>query len=361
MATIYDLFEVSGIFAHTTYSEAAGNLLGVVDGLTSTGLDDGEFDQGDSVLIGGVSYTINLIQEPASSGRFTLGDGTDRSFDPGSESNLSVVFLTVSNGTEVRYFIIPNDSYGDMNVQSIRTGEITNVAGSDAATISTFDNKMNVVCFVAGTHIETSDGPVRVEDLRVEDRVLTLTHGHQAVRMILNRHIVFTPETEKLKPICLEPGSLGPGRPNRPLCVSPQHRILVVDEAGKELLVPAKSLTDRKGVRVMKGKRQVTYFHLVFDRHEIILSDGTPTESFFPGPVALATIPPEVRNEVLDIFFTGAGSMVDDGPIPAAPICRLQTAKKAAGTFHVAPPAAKKDTKSRLNGTRTHIPLSAVP
>ena len=349
MATIYDLFEVSGIFAHTTYSVDAGNLLGVVDGLTSTALDDGEFDQGDSVLIGGMPYTITLIQEPSSSGRFTLGDGTDRSFDPGSESNLSVVFLTVSNGTDVRYFIIPNDSYGDMNVQSIRTGEITDAAGNDAAIISTVDNSTKVVCFAAGTHIETSKGPVRVEDLRAGDRVLTLGHGCQAIRMILERQIDFTTETEKLKPICFKPNSLGPGRPSRVLCVSPQHRMLLADEAGQELLVPAKSLTDRKGVRVMRGKRQVTYFHLVFDRHEIILSEGTPTESFFPGPVALSSIPPEVRDEILEIFGSQAKLSADHLPAPAAPICRVRMAKKLADTFHVAPARDKTGAVSPRN------------
>lgn len=336
MATIYDLYEISGIFAHTTYSEAAGNLLGVVDGLTSAALDDGEFDQGDSVLIGGMPYTITLIQEPSSSGRFTLGDGTDVSFDPRSEDNLDVVFLTVSNGTDVRYFIIPNDRYGDMNVLSIRTGEITDVAGNDAAIISTVDNSTKVVCFAAGTHIETPQGPVRVEDLRAGDQVLTLSHGCQAIRMILERHIDFTAETAKLKPICFKPNSLGPGRPRRALCVSPQHRILLADAAGQELLVPAKSLTGRKGVRVMKGKRHVTYFHLVFDRHEIILSEGTPTESFFPGPVALSSIPQEARDEILGIFGSQARPSVDRLAAPAAPICRVGTARKLADTFHVA-------------------------
>ena len=61
MATIYDLFEVTSISANTTYSEAAGNLLGVVDSVSSSDLNDGEFDEGDDILIGGVFYNIDQI------------------------------------------------------------------------------------------------------------------------------------------------------------------------------------------------------------------------------------------------------------------------------------------------------------
>lgn len=158
MATIYDLIEVTNISPDTTYSLANGNLLGVVDGMTSPQLDDGEFDIGDIVTIGGVNYTIDRIQEPLNSGRFTEGDGTDNSFNPGSETNLDAVFLTISNGTETRYFIIPNDRYGDMNVEQIRTGSLEDVGGKDSAIISTTDNNVNVVCFVDGTMIETERG-----------------------------------------------------------------------------------------------------------------------------------------------------------------------------------------------------------
>lgn len=341
MATIFDLFEVTDISPHSTYSTTSGNLLGVVDNVSSTDLNDGEFDQGDFILIGGTSYTIDLIQEPQSSGRFTLGNGTDVSFDPGSESNLEVVFLTVSNGTGTRYFIVPNDSYGDMNVQSIRTGEIGEVGGNDAAIISTTDNDNNVVCFVSGTMIETPDGPVPIEDLRVGDQVLTRDNGQQEVRMILVRQLDFTTETEKLKPICFEPNSLGAGCPSRRLCVSPQHRMLVMNEAGTELLVPAKSLTDRKGIRVMKGKQRVTYLHLVFDGHEIIISNGTFTESFFPGPVALAAIPKEAREEVLGIFGMKTGHQPNQPPLPAAQMCSFQGARRFAKSSSAVRPNEK--------------------
>jgi len=333
LASIFDLFEVTSISENTTYSLAAGNLLGVVDDFSSTELDDGEFDEGDIVQIGGVSYTIDLIQEPQSSGSFTLGDGSTQSFDPGAESNLDVIFLTVSDGSDVRYFIVPNDSYGDMNVQSIRTGQINDVAGNDAALVSKTDDNVNVVCFVTGSAIETPDGPVPIEDLKAGDRVSTYRHGPQVIRMILVRTLDLAIGSENLKPIAFEPDSLGPGRPTRRLCVSPQHRMLVADASGNKVLVPAKSLTALKGVRVMKGKRKVTYFHLVFDRHEIIMSNGILTESFFPGPMALAYIPKSARDEICELFGMDVACLSKPAAVPAAPVYCVQESKKNAHVF----------------------------
>ena len=125
MATIHDLIEVTSISANTTYSTADGTILGVVDGASGTDLDDGEFDTGDLITIGGTTYTIDLIQEPSSSGSFLRGDGSTSAFGPQHESTLDVVFLTVSSGGTTRYFILPNDSYGDLNVQSVTTGGVS--------------------------------------------------------------------------------------------------------------------------------------------------------------------------------------------------------------------------------------------
>jgi len=333
LATIYDLFEVTGISEHTTYSTAAGNLIGLVDSMSSADLDDGDFDEGDTILIGGVTYTIDQIQEPQSSGRFTQGDGVERAFDPGSESNLDVVFLTVSNGGDTRHFVIPNDSYGDMNVQQIRTGEIRDVAGSDAAIISTVDNALNVVCFAAGTLIETPNGDVPVETLEVGDLVCTRDHGAQQVRTRLVRDVDFRVSPDRLKPIQFEKNALGSGRPNRRLCVSPQHRMLVTCQSGEVVLVPAKALTGRKGVRVMRNKRRVTYHHLVFGRHEIIRANGTLTESFLPGRMAFAALPADAQTELRDVFGAETVDQIDQDGKAAMPILRVQEAKRRALSF----------------------------
>jgi hypothetical protein len=49
-----------------------------------------------------------------------------------------------------------------------------------------------------------------------------------------------------------------------------------------EVLVAAKELVNDHSVRVREGGT-VTYVHLLFDRHQIVISNGLESESFLPG------------------------------------------------------------------------------
>jgi hypothetical protein len=66
------------------------------------------------------------------------------------------------------------------------------------------------------------------------------------------------------------------------------HRILVrgwqaeLYFGDEELLVPAKHLVNDHSV-VWQPVDRVEYFHILFDQHEVIFSDGAATESFYPG------------------------------------------------------------------------------
>jgi len=311
MATIFDLIEVTDISAHTTYSQANGNLLGVVDGAVSSEFDDGEFDERDVFTLYGQTYQIDLIQEPASSGRFTTNDGTDISFNPQSESNLDVIFLTVSNGSETRHFIIPSDGYGDLNFTEIRTGELKDVAGNDAALVSTQDNDVNVVCFRAGTMIRRADGAdIAIEKLKVGDRVETLDTGPQTVRWVGQRSLSVPTMLRypKLRPILIPSGALSPGIPETDLYVSPQHRILVRSRIARrmfgvdDVLVAAKKLVGVNGIRVDQAAWQATYLHVLLDRHNILLANGAPCESLLLGPQCLQSLGSEAIEEISLIF-----------------------------------------------------------
>ncbi|MBY5990161.1 Hint domain-containing protein [Roseovarius atlanticus] len=300
MATIHDLIEVTSISANTTYSTADGTILGVVDGASGTDLDDGEFDTGDLITIGGTTYTIDLIQEPSTSGSFLRGDGSTSTFGPQHESNLDVVFLTVSSGGTTRYFILPNDSYGALNVQSVTTGGITDVHANDAAVIGTADDAVNVVCFAAGTRIAavSPGAEVAVEALAAGDLVLTADHGPQPVRAI-ERHALSAATLARnphVRPIRIATGALGPGLPVEDLVVSPQHRILVRSKIAHrmfgqtEVLLPAKLLLGVAGVAVDMREGGVEYYHVVMDRHEVLRANGIGAESLYRGQEAMKAL-----------------------------------------------------------------------
>jgi len=165
------------------------------------------------------------------------------------------------------------------------------------------------ICFTPGTLIATPKGEVAVEALREGDKVITRDNGIQEIRWVGKRTLERAELAEKphFKPILLKKGCLGHGLPERDMVVSPQHRVLVASEMTElyfnetEVLVPAKHLTRKWGISQLETLR-ATYIHLMFDRHEVVLSNGAWTESFQPGEQSLSTMGEDVRNEIFALF-----------------------------------------------------------
>jgi hypothetical protein len=181
-------------------------------------------------------------------------------------------------------------------------------------TITNFDTEPNptysslFACYASGTRILTDKGNRAVEELAVGDLIWTLDRGLEPLRWIGSRTLVFDPSNEKQKPVEIKPNVLGTGAPQRRLIVSPQHRILLRQQpvrslfAEREVLAQANGLLGFDGVRIMKGRRSVTYYSLLLDHHEIISAEGVLSESFYPGPVALKIVGPQMRREIERIF-----------------------------------------------------------
>lgn len=169
----------------------------------------------------------------------------------------------------------------------------------------------SIVCFGAGTAIEMGEGGcVRVEDLKVGDRVLTRDGSAKTVRWIGSREVapyglLVNP---KLRPVRIKAGALGRNLPSQDLIVSRQHRVLVTSAIAKrvfgvdDVLVPAIKLVGLDGIDIAEDIQEVEYFHILFDHHEIIYSNGIPTESLFTGPEALKAVSPEARAEITELF-----------------------------------------------------------
>lgn len=181
--------------------------------------------------------------------------------------------------------------------------------GADAGQL-VFEEIENVIpCFTPGTKIATPKGERLVEELKVGERVITRDNGIQEIRWVGARDMSGA-ELEKashLKPVLIRQGALGNDLPERDMMVSPNHRVLVANDKTalyfeeREVLVAAKHLTDLEGVDIVEVS-QTTYIHVMFDQHEVILSDGAWTESFQPGDMSLAGIGKEQRQEILELF-----------------------------------------------------------
>ena len=69
-----------------------------------------------------------------------------------------------------------------------------------------------------------------------------------------------------------------------------------------EVLVAAKQLCQIDGIDIADDLAEVEYFHMLFDRHEVVISNGAETESLFTGPEALKAVGAAAREEIFALF-----------------------------------------------------------
>ncbi|MEM7438406.1 MAG: Hint domain-containing protein [Pseudomonadota bacterium] len=263
---------------------------GGADNDTLTGGD------GDDVFVYVAGDGVDIITD--------FGAGESGSSDDGDQTNNDFIDLSAyySNLSELRADLaddgLLNHSDGDFSDNTAIGGSIslTGVAGADL----TFDNT-NVACFVEGTKIKTDRGPVRVEDLEAGDMIWTLDNGFRPVLTVLGQTVA---GNGPLAPVEFAPGAAGN---DAQLLVSPNHRMLIDDWRAQVLyglpsvLCAAKHLVNGTTIRTRK-QASVTYFHLVFDSHQIIRANGALSESYDLNHSAGPDADPAVETELRAIF-----------------------------------------------------------
>ncbi|GKY87136.1 Hint domain-containing protein [Sinisalibacter aestuarii] len=149
--------------------------------------------------------------------------------------------------------------------------------------------RYQMVCFEAATRVATPGGPRPVGGLAPGDLVTTVDAGPMPLRWVARQR---RPGIGADMPLRFAPGVLGN---SAPLVVSPQHRVLLAGPlvelftGAAEMLVPAKALASRPGVR-REMRAGVVYVNLLFDSHALVLAEGAEVESLLYGPVAEAAL-----------------------------------------------------------------------
>ncbi len=192
----------------------------------------------------------------------------------------------------------------DQVISFVVTGTSGTSSDSDTVTIDL------LICVVRGTCIETPRGPMAVEDLRCGDLILVLDGAPQPIRWIGSRAVSQDELTAdpSLRPVRFRVGALGQDLPKRDLRVSPQHRVYLQDWRAQllfgenQVLVTAKSLINDFSICVERFKSDVEYFHILFDDHQIMFTEGVATESFHPGAYTMRGLAGPTRQELLTLF-----------------------------------------------------------
>lgn len=283
------------------------------------------------------------IQVIDGNGDGKIGDGEDRIVFRGNTYDISSVYYgdrILIDGKEVTVVTFYAngwpDGYSSPYAFSVpvdlETGKLVNAfPGEVSATwamVYSDPYKIPVEafpCFASGTLIETGRGAVPVEDLRVGDLVLTRDAGLQPIRWTGSRRLgrAALQAAQGQRPIRIRAGALGNGMPTQDLLVSPQHRILIRSRIAQrmfgaaEVLVAAKQLLALDGIERVDALEEVTYVHLLLDRHHIVLSNGAATETLYTGAEALKALGPAARRDILNAVPTRAA---ESDPPPARPL-----------------------------------------
>ena len=269
-----------------------------------------EFDPDTQVIINGVARNFAFVKS---------GNLDPARTDPPLENALVYVIKVDMNGD------------GDMNdagdtqfffttLPSVTPAIMANNIQNGACPLSNLDISPppSPVCFCSGTDIATPNGLRRVETLRSGDSVLT-EDGRTAQIAWVGLSTYSTKALARdpsLRPVRIPANAFGHGLPVLDLDVSPQHRI-VVDGAECELLfgTPRSFVIARHLLGTIAHTPEiegsVTYVHLLLDTHEIVVSNGLPSESFQPARRMLELMTGESRdrlNAALEVL--GAEAML---------------------------------------------------
>jgi len=172
---------------------------------------------------------------------------------------------------------------------------------ADTAVLTVPKTKTSVICFTTGTMILTDRGERTIEDLRQGDFVVTRDSGLQPIRWIGQKTVE---GKGKFAPVRIAEGLFGN---DRPLLISPQHRMLhegydaTLLFAEREVMISAEHLINGT-TTTTEEMAMVTYFHILLDRHEVIFANGAATESYQPCHESIATIDAKAREELFSIF-----------------------------------------------------------
>ncbi len=287
----------------------------------SDSIDSGDGD--DSLSFGDSNAIVDLwtgngadtlrVGTPDLSSSIVL-DGVDHTGDDGDPANDDTLFIELTGSDKTDFETELNNNGYTLN------GNIWEADGATDYHVNSGNLEVNdfefikIVCFAAGTRIETDRGMRPIEWLRPGSMVRTRDHGFQPIRWIGMKTV---PAQGHLAPYIIEPGVLDN---SRRVILSPQHRVMLSGWQMEllfgehEVLAPIKMLENGQTIRRCEG-RKIRYVHMLFDRHEIVYADGLASESFHPGTEGMSGLEQEVRDEIFEIFPELGRNIAAYGPV----------------------------------------------
>jgi hypothetical protein len=293
--TIDNSYFYDPIVGHDIKSRAANTLIenSRIDDPNGTGSYEIDLPNGGNAEI--INNVIEKGQQTQNSNFIAFGEEGNLQ----AQSSLSVTGNTiiadnvadpnvVLNPTTIPASITGNTMYG-LTADQISSGQVASPATnlleplSDAPPLDT--SPPYLPCFAAGTRIMTADGFQPVEALHAGQYVVVAgsisdapeSPALQPIVWIGHRHIDLTRHAcpALARPIRIVANAFADRIPSRDLLVSPAHAIAV-----NGVLIPARLLQNGATILPDERVRSVHYFHVELERHDILLAEGLPAESY---------------------------------------------------------------------------------
>ncbi len=251
----------------------------------------GLVDPDTQVIINNVTYNFTLQFV----GTLPLGSSQVPDLLEGKRVALITVVI---NGQTVEYFFVTDGTASLAQMNAIGNGSIP-LDGLTTNPLPFYP------CFCAGTMIETPSGPRAVETLAAGDLVVNEAgQSHPIIWISKSRvSLVALSANPHLAPIRIPAHAFGLSRPATDLLVSPQHRIVLHDPAAELLFGEPRVLAAARHLvgtfaEATEPRSDVWYFHILTDAHEILMSNGLPSESFQPARRGMDVMAAATRAEL---------------------------------------------------------------
>ena len=275
---------MNGAFANDGVVTVGGTLnAGPVSGAGTFALGSGVAGVGNAVLSGtfGAGTVIRFLPGDALLAAGINSGATLENFHAGDTIQIALPndggITTDYSGTPAGGTLTLSESgtmLAQFHLTGINPGATFSLGGDPSSTTIT---TTNAACFRNGTRIRTLRGDVPVEDLRIGDLVPALRTGRPLpVIWIGHRRLrcASLPSPASVWPVVIHAHAIADGIPHRDLWLSPEHAVFL-----HGVLVPVRLLINGTTIRQVPCAA-VHYLHVELPAHDLILSEGMPTESY---------------------------------------------------------------------------------
>lgn len=260
MGTTQDASALNGQTLDTKYFYSVGSA-----SVSSSGINGVNTYSG-SVAVSGPANISGLVTDTSSGGNGAFS-------------------LTASNGSVTNYVVLGSSSDSqNLVVQAAGSSNYYVIVDSGTQPTSSIafnsaNGYLSPTCFLTGTMILTTRGEIAVEHLTTNDLVVTVDGEARPIRWIgLRSYDCGTYiKPDDVLPIRVARNAIAPGIPNRDTFLSNGHALAFEDDGG--VMISVHELTNGTTIAQMHAT-MVTYWHVELDRHDVILANALPAESY---------------------------------------------------------------------------------